>query len=84
MRKTYRKPSIISELSFETSALGCAKTGVGDALHFGTGSTYLSGHSAGSTSYSHTPGTSGNWLHVNAGFTSYSNPAVCDIALMSS
>jgi hypothetical protein len=84
MRKTYRRPSIVSEQSFESSALSCAKTGAGDALHLGAGSTYISGHYAGSTSYSHTPGTSGPWLHINPGFSSYSNPGLCDLALMTS
>ena len=28
MKKAYRKPHIFSEKSFETSALGCAKTGI--------------------------------------------------------
>ena len=51
MRKTYRKPTIVSEASFETSALSCAKTNSSESLHIGAGSTYLTGHSA--VSYTH-------------------------------
>lgn len=83
MRKTYRKPTIVSEASFETSALSCAKTASAESIHIGVGSTYLSGHSVGSTSYSHTPGTSGPWLHFNTGYTSVSTP-ICDLAMMAS
>jgi hypothetical protein len=83
MRKNYRKPAIVSEKSFEASALSCAKLETGGTFHFGGGSTYLSGHSAGSQTYSHTPGTSGPWLHVNPGFSSASS-AICVIAYYSS
>lgn len=83
MRKAYRKPTITSERSFETSALSCAKTAAGDVFHFGPGSTYLSGHAAASTNYSHTPGTGGNWLHVNPGFSSATSP-ICNLAYMAS
>lgn len=83
MRKSYRSPTIISERAFESSALSCAKVEAGGGLHFGPGSTYLSGHSVGSVSYSHTPGTGGNWLHINPGYESISTP-ICDLALMAS
>jgi|GEM_PF-1650924 len=83
MRKTYRKPTIVSEASFETSALSCAKTNSSESLHIAAGSTYLTGHSVGSTSYSHTPGSSGPWLHFNSGFSSASTP-ICDLAMMAS
>ncbi|MBN1426536.1 hypothetical protein JXA88_18465 [Candidatus Fermentibacteria bacterium] len=83
MRKAYRKPSIVSERSFETSALSCAKSTTGENIHIGPGSTYLTGHSAGSVSYSHTPGTSGPWLHFNSGYSSVST-AICQLAYLAS
>jgi len=83
MRKAYRKPTIVSERSFETSALSCAKSNSGEIFHFGAGSTYLSGHSVGSTTYSHTPGTSGPWLHINSGYSSSTSP-ICDLAYLAS
>lgn len=83
MRKTYRKPTIVSERSFETSALSCAKTNDSDVFHIGPGSTYLSGHGQASVTYSHTPGTSGNWLHANAGYSS-SSTQICYLAYLAS
>ncbi len=86
MRKTYRSPTICSERSFETSALACAKVNVGDTFHLGSGSTYLSGHSFGSISFSHTIGSGAippnNVWHVDPGFTS--SVEDCGFALMSS
>ena len=83
MRRVYRRPMIHSERVFETSALSCAKTVSGGSMHCGPGSTYLTGHGIGSSSYSHTPGTSGPWLHINSGYSSVTTP-ICDLALMAS
>lgn len=83
MRKTYGRPTVVSEWCFEASALSCAKTEAGGTFHFGEGSTYLSGHAAASHSYSHTPGTSGQWLHVNPGWSSYTSQ-ICNFAYFSS
>jgi len=83
MRKAYRSPTIHSERAFEASALSCAKASATEPIHFGGGSTYLSGHNVGSSSYSHTPGSGGNWLHVNSGYTSASS-VICNFALMAS
>jgi len=83
MHKTYCRPTIVSERCYETSALSCAKTESGESIHLGGGSTYLSGHSAGSLLYSHTPGSGGPWLHVNPSYTSYETQA-CHLAFLSS
>ena len=83
MRKSYGKPTIVSERSFETSSLSCGKTYPGEPIHIGEGSTYISGHSIGSGDYSHTPGSGGPWLHVGPGYTSYTD-YFCEYALMGS
>jgi hypothetical protein len=83
MRKTYCRPTVVSERCHETSAPSRAKTEAGGTVHLGEGSTSFSGHSAGSQSYSHTPGTSGPWLHVNPGWSSVTT-AICYLAYFSS
>ena len=84
MRKAYRRPRVTSEKSFETSALGCAKVlGGQQTIHVGPGTTYLSGHNVATTTYSHTPGSGGNWLHFITGVESVST-SICDLAQMSS
>jgi len=86
MRKTYQSPAIYSEKSFETSTLACAKVNPGELFHQGSGSTYISGHSIGTMSFSHTIGSGAippaiPW-HVSPGFTSVTED--CAIALMTS
>jgi len=86
MRKTSRSPAICSEKCFETSTLACAKVNPGETLHFGSGSTYITGHSIGTQSFSHTVGSgaippAAPW-HVDPGFTSVVED--CATALMSS
>lgn len=67
--KNYTKPVIITQKSFETSALACAKTPAGGDLHLGYGSTYITGSGdAGAGTF-----------HINPGFTSTSLP--CDTLL---
>lgn len=83
MRKTYCRPTVVTEKCYETSALSCAKTEAGGTFHFGEGSTSFIGHSAGSQSYSHTPGTSGQWFHVNPGWSSATS-AICHLAYFAS
>ncbi len=83
MRKAYRKPTVFSQNSFETSALACAKVNSGTPIHYGAGSTFFSGHSFGSMTFSHTPGTGGNTWHVPTGMESLTT-LDCEFALMSS
>lgn len=49
MRKTYKKPKIVTEMSFETSALACGKTSSPPAgsWHFGNAYDTFTGHFGG-------------------------------------
>lgn len=68
-RKNYKKPVIISQNSFETSALSCAKTMPNESGHLGSGTTYITGS-----------GTMGEGtFHISPGFTSTSVP--CEAVL---
>jgi len=60
--KAYTKPVIVSQKSFETSALACIKSPGGGSGHLTAYTQYITG-----TGYIGT-GT----FHVNSGFTSYS------------
>lgn len=59
--KEYRKPLIITEDSFESSALACIKTPDGGNGHLEYGTQYVTGQGYLGT------GT----FHINEGFTSY-------------
>lgn len=64
--KKYQKPVIISQKSFETSALSCLKT-PGATGHLGPGSTYFSGSYYGAYGY---------YVHIPEGWDSEGYP--CD------
>ncbi len=67
--KHYTRPVIVSQKSFETSALACIKTPGGGSMHAGAGTTYITGS-----------GDIGNGtFHLNTGYSSTSLP--CDYLL---
>lgn len=67
--KHYTRPVIVSQKSFETSALACIKAAPGAESHLGGGTTYVTGS-----------GDIGNGtFHINTGFSSTYLP--CDYLL---
>lgn len=62
--KHYTKPVIISQKSFETSALACIKTAPGEDGHLGDGSFYVTG----------TGDIGAGTFHINPGYASTSLP----------
>lgn len=58
--KEYKKPVIISQKSYEASALACIKIQPDEEGHLGTGSSYISG----------TGNIGTGTFHVNPGYTS--------------